>query len=139
MFLKRNSCLLVFVLCSLALWCKSASAGSSFLSPSQKPQNRGKSSRVGRQVMEEPSPPTEDNHITVTAPFEIGFTMKEEDFEEYSVVLQEIIRRLLGNTEGLANSSVLDIKRETISTLKTMDKNFKFAPSMPSKFNFTRQ
>lgn len=47
----------------------------------------------------------------VTAPFEIGFTMKEEDFEEYSVALQEIIRRLLGNTEGLANSSVLDIKR----------------------------
>ncbi|XP_076598088.1 appetite-regulating hormone [Chaetodon auriga] len=98
MFLKRNSCLLVFLLCSLALWCKSTSAGSSFLSPSLKPQNRGKSSRVGRQVMEEPSPPTEDHHITITAPFEIGVTMKEEDFEEYAEALQAIIQRLLGST-----------------------------------------
>lgn len=37
--------------------------------------------------------------------------MKEEDFEEYGVALQEIIRRLLGNTAGLPNSSVLDIKK----------------------------
>ncbi|XP_029286527.1 appetite-regulating hormone [Cottoperca gobio] len=102
MFLKRNTCLLVFLLCSLTLWCKSTSAGSSFLSPSQKPQNKGKSSRVGRQVMEEPSEPTEDNHITISAPFEIGLTLTEQDFEEYGVVLQEIIQRLLENTETAA-------------------------------------
>lgn len=38
MFLKTNTYLLVCLLCSLSLWCKSTSAGSSFLSPSQKPQ-----------------------------------------------------------------------------------------------------
>lgn len=40
MFLKRSTCLLVFLACSLTMWCKSTSAGSSFLSPSQKPQVR---------------------------------------------------------------------------------------------------
>ncbi|XP_030274357.1 appetite-regulating hormone isoform X1 [Sparus aurata] len=101
MFLKRNTCLLVFLFCSLTLWCKSTSAGSSFLSPSQKPQNRGKSSRVGRQVMQEPHQPTDDKHITqISAPFEIGISMTEEDYAEYGVVLQEIIQRLLGGTEA---------------------------------------
>ncbi|XP_049893264.1 ghrelin/obestatin prepropeptide [Epinephelus moara] len=101
MFLKRSTCLLFFLLCSLTLWCKSTSAGSSFLSPSQKPQNKGKPSRVSRQVMEEP----EDNHITISAPFEMGFTLREEDFEEYGTALQEIIQRLLGNTEPAAEHS----------------------------------
>ncbi|KAM8756450.1 ghrelin/obestatin prepropeptide isoform X1 [Acanthopagrus latus] len=101
MFLKRNTYLLVFLFCSLTLWCKSTSAGSSFLSPSQKPQNRGKSSRVGRQVMQEPQQPTDDKHITqISAPFEIGISMTEEDYDEYGVVLQEIIQRLLGGTEA---------------------------------------
>ncbi|XP_022601175.1 ghrelin-like [Seriola dumerili] len=107
MFLKRNTYLLVCLLCSLTLWCKSTSAGSSYLSPSQKPQNRGKSPRVGRQVMEEPGQPTEDNHITVSAPFEIGITMTAEDFEEYGVMLQEFIQRLLGNTETAERPSQL--------------------------------
>ncbi|XP_070759160.1 appetite-regulating hormone [Enoplosus armatus] len=107
MFLKRNTCLLVFLLCSLTLWCKSTSAGSSFLSPSHKPPNKGKPSRVGRQVMEEPSQPTEDNHITISAPFEIGVTMSGEDFEEYSAALQEIIKRLLGDTEAADTPSQL--------------------------------
>ncbi|KAM6947931.1 appetite-regulating hormone [Anarhichas minor] len=102
MFVKRNTCLLVFLLCSLTLWCKSTSAGSSFLSPSQKPQNKGKPPRVGRQVMEEPSEPAEDNHITISAPFDIGFTVREEDFEQYGAALQEIIQRLLGSTEEAA-------------------------------------
>nr|AZM68774.1 preproghrelin [Lateolabrax maculatus] len=107
MFLKRNTCLLVFLLCFLTLWCKSTSAGSSFLSPSQKPQNKGKSSRAGRQVMEEPRQPTEANHITLSAPFEIGITLREEDFEEYGVVLQEIIQRLLGNEDAAERPSQL--------------------------------
>nr|ALB25888.1 ghrelin [Siniperca chuatsi] len=107
MFLKRNTCLLVFLLCSLTLWCRSTSAGSSFLSPSQKPQNKGKPFRVGRQVMEEPNQPTEDNHITISAPFEIGITMREEDFEEYGVALQEIVQRLLGNTQTAEGRSQL--------------------------------
>ncbi|XP_039971721.1 ghrelin/obestatin prepropeptide isoform X2 [Xiphias gladius] len=107
MFLKRNTCWLFFLLCSLTLWCKSTNAGSSFLSPSQKPQNKGKSSRIGRQVMEEPSQPTEDRPITVRAPFEIGITMTAEDFEEYSVVLQEIIQRVLGYTDTAERPSRL--------------------------------
>nr|UTO68395.1 ghrelin-1 [Cilus gilberti] len=90
------------------MWCKSTSAGSSFLSPSQKPQNRGKSpSRVGRQVMEEPSQPTADNHLTISAPFEIAVTLREEDFEEYGAALQEIIQRLLGSTETAERRSQL--------------------------------
>ncbi|XP_062272099.1 ghrelin/obestatin prepropeptide [Scomber scombrus] len=107
MFLKRNTFLMVFLMCSLALWCKSTSAGSSFLSPSQKPQNRGKSSRVGRHVMEEPGQPAEDDHITIRAPFEIGITMSGEDFEEYGVALQQIIQRLLGEKETAERQSQL--------------------------------
>lgn len=83
--------------------------------------------------MKEPGHPTEDNHVTVspntplppphrptpalwpflhfeqiTAPFEIGITMREEDIEEYGASLQSIIWRLLGSTEaaGLSASSV---------------------------------
>ncbi|XP_030584701.1 appetite-regulating hormone [Archocentrus centrarchus] len=99
MLLKRNTCMLAFLLCSLTLWCKSTSAGSSFLSPSQKPQNKGKSSRIGRQAMEEPNQPTEDITITLSAPFEIGITLRAEDLEDYSLELQEVVQRLLGNTE----------------------------------------
>uniref|UniRef100_A0A673D0U8 Ghrelin-like n=1 Tax=Sphaeramia orbicularis TaxID=375764 RepID=A0A673D0U8_9TELE len=100
MFLRGNTCLLVFLFCTLALWCKSTSAGSSYLSPSQKPQSKGKPPRVGRQLMDEPTEPTEDKHITqISAPFEIGVTMRGEEFEEYGVMLQEIIQRLMGKTE----------------------------------------
>ncbi|XP_062256609.1 ghrelin/obestatin prepropeptide isoform X1 [Platichthys flesus] len=106
MFLKRNTQLLVFLLCSLTLWCKSTSAGSSFLSPSHKPPNKGKPPRAGRQITEEQSQPTEDQHITqVSAPFEIGITMTPEDFEEYGVLLREIVQRLLGNTEAAERPS----------------------------------
>ncbi|XP_026205039.1 ghrelin/obestatin prepropeptide [Anabas testudineus] len=103
MLLKRKTFVLFFVACSLILWCKSASAGSSFLSHSQKPQHKGKSHRVGRQV--ESGQPTEDNHMTISAPFEIGITVGEEDFDKYSMVLQEIIQRLLGNTDTTERAS----------------------------------
>ncbi|XP_035802733.1 ghrelin/obestatin prepropeptide [Amphiprion ocellaris] len=99
MFMKRNTCMLAFLLCCLTLWSKSASAGSSFLSPSQKPQNRGKSPRVGRQAMEENIPPTDDNHVTISAPFKIGITISEDDLDEYRVILQEIVQHLLGSSE----------------------------------------
>ncbi|XP_071375130.1 appetite-regulating hormone [Centroberyx affinis] len=95
---KRNTSLMVFLLCSLALWCKSTSAGSSFLSPSQKPQSKGKSPRVGRQAMEEFVPPHEGNRVTMSAPFDIGITMGEEEYEEYGAALQNILQHLLGNT-----------------------------------------
>ncbi|XP_034442371.1 ghrelin/obestatin prepropeptide isoform X2 [Hippoglossus hippoglossus] len=104
MFLKRNTRLLVVLLCFLTLWCKSTSAGSSFLSPSHKPP-KGKPPRAGRQITEEQNQPTEEHPITVSAPFEIGITMTPEDFEEYGVLLQEIVQRLLGNTEAAERPS----------------------------------
>uniref|UniRef100_A0AAX7SNW8 Motilin/ghrelin-associated peptide domain-containing protein n=1 Tax=Astatotilapia calliptera TaxID=8154 RepID=A0AAX7SNW8_ASTCA len=105
MLLKRNTCLLAFLLCSLTLWCKSTSAGSSFLSPSQKPQNKVKSSRIGRQAMEEPNQTNMDKTMTISAPFEIGVTLRAEDLADYIVELQEIVQRLLGNTESAAQGT----------------------------------
>ncbi|XP_075997486.1 appetite-regulating hormone [Genypterus blacodes] len=99
MLLKRNTTLMVFLFCSLTLWCKPTSGGSSFLSPSQKPQMKGKAPRVSRHIMEESGQPKEDNHITIRAPFEIGIAVREEDFEDYGIMLQEVLQRLLGNTE----------------------------------------
>ncbi|KAM4588707.1 appetite-regulating hormone [Odontesthes bonariensis] len=104
MFLKRNSCLLVFMMCSLTLWCK---VSFSFLRPSHKPLQKGKSPRVDRQAMKEPSGPTKDSGLKMSAPFEIGITITDEDFEGYSVVLQEIIQRLLGNSETAERLSPL--------------------------------
>ncbi|XP_068172081.1 appetite-regulating hormone [Antennarius striatus] len=101
MCLKRNTFLLVLLLCSLSLWFKSTDAGSSFLSPSQKPQSRVKSPRGGRQVMEDA------DDITLAVPFEIGVTMKDEDFEEFIVAFQGILQRLLGNTETEESPSQL--------------------------------
>lgn len=81
-------------------------------------QSRTKPSRVGRQANQ----PAEDDQFTVstdnctqygywfrliglscglkqiTAPFEMGFTMREEDLEEYGVSLQEVLQHLLGYT-----------------------------------------
>uniref|UniRef100_A0A672JQL7 Motilin/ghrelin-associated peptide domain-containing protein n=1 Tax=Salarias fasciatus TaxID=181472 RepID=A0A672JQL7_SALFA len=107
MFLKTPF-LLFFLLCTLTLWCKSASAGSSFLSPSQKPQTKGKTVRYSRHAMEEPGQPTEDKHISVSAPFEISMMLTEEEFEEYSLVLQEIVQHLR-DRETAEYKDLLDI------------------------------
>ncbi|KAJ0068433.1 hypothetical protein NL108_008376 [Boleophthalmus pectinirostris] len=98
MFLQRNTYLVAFLLCSLTAWCKMASAGSSYLSPSHKPQMRVKS-RVGRQTGEGPGQPTADNDFQISAPFELGFTFNEHDFENYGAtteILQRILKNLLG-------------------------------------------
>ncbi|XP_072309084.1 appetite-regulating hormone [Eucyclogobius newberryi] len=99
MFLKRNTCLVAFLLCSLAIWCKSTSAGSSFLSPSHKPQMRGKS-RVGRQTSEGPGQPSGNNGFQISAPFEIGVTLNEQEFEDYGAILQRILKNLLGERDA---------------------------------------
>ncbi|XP_038825719.1 ghrelin/obestatin prepropeptide isoform X1 [Salvelinus namaycush] len=107
MLLKRNTGLTILMLCTLALWAKSVSAGSSFLSPSQKPQVRqgkGKPPRVGRRDIEsfaelfEGPLHQEDKHNTIKAPFEMGITMSEEEFQEYGAVLQKILQDVLGDT-----------------------------------------
>lgn len=88
-----------------------------------------KSSRIGRQAMEEPNQTNMDKTMTVSwgkiqnkyspspssqscsfvfffssdqisAPFEIGVTLRAEDLADYIVELQEIVQRLLGNTES---------------------------------------
>lgn len=129
-----------------------------------------KSSRIGRQAMEEPNQTNEDKTMTVSwgkiqnkyspspssqscsfvfffssdqisAPFEIGVTLRAEDLADYIVELQEIVQRLLGNTEsaGCPFFLVYTVKkmfplnitiylyiyiifpRETISSLKIRD------------------
>lgn len=88
-----------------------------------------KSSRIGRQAMEEPNQTNEDKTMTVSwgkiqnkyspspssqscsfvfffssdqisAPFEIAATLRAEDLADYIVELHEIVQRLLGNTES---------------------------------------
>ncbi|XP_055774138.1 ghrelin/obestatin prepropeptide [Salvelinus fontinalis] len=104
MLLKRNTGLMILMLCTLALWAKSVSAGSSFLSPSQKPQGKGKPPRVGRRDIEsfaelfEGPLHQEDKHNTIKAPFEMGITMSEEEFQEYGALLQKILQDVLGDT-----------------------------------------
>lgn len=129
-----------------------------------------KSSRIGRQAMEEPNQTNMDKTMTVSwgkiqnkyspspssqscsfvfffssdqisAPFEIGITLRAEDLADYIVELQEIVQRLLGNTEsaGCPFFLVYTVKkvfplnitiylytyiifpRETISSLKIRD------------------
>ncbi|XP_033822788.1 ghrelin/obestatin prepropeptide [Periophthalmus magnuspinnatus] len=97
MFLQRSTYLVAFLLCSLSVWCKMASAGSSYLSPSHKPQMRVKS-RVGRQTSEGPGQPTSDNSYQVSAPFALDFTFNEQDFDDYAAIVQRILKNLLGDT-----------------------------------------
>ncbi|KAM3620936.1 uncharacterized protein V6R79_003848 [Siganus canaliculatus] len=79
--------------------CKKSSKGEklTIIFHSSQSQYKGKSSRVGRQVPEEPNQHPEDNHITVVAPFEIGVTMREEDLEEYGAAVKDVLQRLLFN------------------------------------------
>ncbi|KAL4655247.1 ghrelin-like [Arapaima gigas] len=98
---RRAACGIVFI-CILALWTDCVQGGSSFLSPSQKPQGKGdkKPPRLGRRFSEVTSDPFEKTAedvkpVTFNAPFEIGITMTEEEFQEYGDVLQRIIEDLL--------------------------------------------
>lgn len=53
-----------------------------FLGP---PQSRGKPSRAGRQVMEEPNQPTEDNHITVSGNNTRGYSTAPKKASLYPI------------------------------------------------------
>uniref|UniRef100_A0A3B3QXZ7 Ghrelin/obestatin prepropeptide n=1 Tax=Paramormyrops kingsleyae TaxID=1676925 RepID=A0A3B3QXZ7_9TELE len=99
MQLKKQIAYGIMFICILALWTDSAQAGSSFLSPSQKPQK--KPVRVGKRFSEGLPPPFEtlegeNKHFTF--PFEMGITMNEEEFQEYGNVLQTIVQEVL--TDG---------------------------------------
>ncbi|XP_048873138.1 ghrelin/obestatin prepropeptide [Brienomyrus brachyistius] len=105
MQLKKQIAYGIMFICILALWTDSAQAGSSFLSPSQKPQGKSekKPVRVGKRFSEGLPPPFEalegeNKHVLFTFPFEMGITMNEEEFQEYGNVLQRIVQDVL--TDG---------------------------------------
>uniref|UniRef100_A0A3B3ZDG1 Secreted protein n=1 Tax=Periophthalmus magnuspinnatus TaxID=409849 RepID=A0A3B3ZDG1_9GOBI len=102
MFLQRSTYLVAFLLCSLSVWCKMASAGSSYLSPSHKPQVWMKIFFVDldklilkcyKRVNE-----TKHNSRYVSAPFALDFTFNEQDFDDYAAIVQRILKNLLGDT-----------------------------------------
>ncbi|XP_018612083.2 appetite-regulating hormone [Scleropages formosus] len=101
---NRSAAYGIMFICILALWTDCVQGGSSFLSPSQKPQGKSdkKPSRVGRRFSEVmPNPfektleDTDMKHVMFNVPFEIGITMTEEEFQEYGNVLQKIAQDVL--------------------------------------------
>ncbi|KAL6457948.1 hypothetical protein MHYP_G00331780 [Metynnis hypsauchen] len=95
----------ILLLCALSLWAECVMCGSSFLSPSQKPQGRGdrKPPRLGRRAaadLEIPIP-LEDNHFMMSAPFQLGVSLTEEEYEEYGPMLQKILLNVLSDTPPL--------------------------------------
>ncbi|KAK0148676.1 Ghrelin [Merluccius polli] len=119
--MKRETITVILLLCSLALWCQPAKAGVTFLSPSQKPLSKGKPPRVGRQAMEF-AQPLKDNDVRISAPFEIGFPMHEEEFEEYGPVLQKLWQHILGDTdETLTRDTFLHDVQKVIICISTVD------------------
>ncbi|KAI4892778.1 hypothetical protein NFI96_032337 [Prochilodus magdalenae] len=93
----------ILLMVALSLWAECVMCGSSFLSPTQKPQvGRGdrKPPRVGPRAAAELEfpPPLEDNHFMMSAPFQLGVSLTEEEYEEYGPVLQKILLNVLGDT-----------------------------------------
>ncbi|KAI5621003.1 ghrelin/obestatin prepropeptide precursor [Silurus asotus] len=90
----------LLLLCAFTLWAETVMCGSSFLSPSQRPQNRGdrKPPRVGRRtaVELEPPLPTEEK-IMASAPFQLAVSLSETEYEEYGPVLHKMLLDVLGD------------------------------------------
>ncbi|KAG9277170.1 ghrelin isoform X1 [Astyanax mexicanus] len=94
----------ILLLFALSLWAECVTCGSSFLSPTQKPQGRGdrKPPRVGRRAAAEIDVPSlEDNRLMMSAPFQLGFSLSEGEYEEYGPVLQRILLDVLGDAPPL--------------------------------------
>ncbi|XP_061115073.1 ghrelin/obestatin prepropeptide [Conger conger] len=94
----------ILLLCILSLWMDSVQAGSSFLSPSQKPQGKDKKPpRVGRRDSEgildwftkAPFQDEDIRHITFNTPFDIGISMTEQQYQQYGELMQKIMQDLL--------------------------------------------
>ncbi|XP_076870674.1 appetite-regulating hormone [Brachyhypopomus gauderio] len=87
----------VLLLCALSLWAKYVLCGSSFLSPTQKPQGHGdrKQPRMGRRA--EPDVPLlpVDPHIVLSTPFQVGVSLSDAEYEKYGPVLQMILMDVL--------------------------------------------
>ncbi|XP_056606748.1 ghrelin/obestatin prepropeptide isoform X2 [Triplophysa dalaica] len=93
----------VFVLlCAFSLCVEIVSCGTSFLSPAQKPQGQRerRPPRTSRRDAGDPeiSVLREDGKFMVSAPFELGMSLSEAEYEKYGPVLQKIVVNLLSNS-----------------------------------------
>ncbi|KAL2091098.1 hypothetical protein ACEWY4_013361 [Coilia grayii] len=89
---------MIVLVCSVVLLMETVTAGSSFLSPAQKPQGKGKPPRVGRRDVAPQETPQEDVHSLVSPPFRLGMTMTAAEYEEHGPALQRILDTILGDT-----------------------------------------
>uniref|UniRef100_A0A4W4F8V3 Motilin/ghrelin-associated peptide domain-containing protein n=1 Tax=Electrophorus electricus TaxID=8005 RepID=A0A4W4F8V3_ELEEL len=89
----------VLLLCALSLWAKCVLCGSSFLSPTQKPQGHGdrKQPRVGRGAGPEVPLLPEDHHIMLSTPLQVGLSLSDAEYEKYGTALQRILMDVLGD------------------------------------------
>ncbi|XP_046703129.1 ghrelin-like isoform X2 [Silurus meridionalis] len=90
----------LLLLCAFSLWAETVMCGSSFLSPSQRPPNRGdrKPPRVGRRTAAELEPPPPSGEkIMASAPFQLAVSLSETEYEEYGPVLHKMLLDVLGD------------------------------------------
>uniref|UniRef100_A0AB38ZLM6 Ghrelin n=1 Tax=Heteropneustes fossilis TaxID=93621 RepID=A0AB38ZLM6_HETFO len=93
-------CHVILLLCTLSLWTETVMCGTSFLSPGQRPQNRGdrKPPRVGRMIAPELEPPLpSQDKMMVSAPFQLAVSLTDTEYEDYGPVLQKILLDVLGD------------------------------------------
>ncbi|XP_056316252.1 ghrelin/obestatin prepropeptide [Danio aesculapii] len=93
---SRASSMFLLLCVSLSLCLESVSGGTSFLSPTQKPQGR-RPPRVGRREAAESEIPVikEDDRFMMSAPFELSMSLSEAEYEKYGPVLQNLLENLL--------------------------------------------
>ncbi|KAK1158474.1 ghrelin-like [Acipenser oxyrinchus oxyrinchus] len=119
MMLRIAACGFLFI-CILELGTEHVDAGSSFLSPAgNKPQlgkpvkkpaepkmtRRDSESMV--EILEGQFHDIGDNKIMFSAPFEIGISMSESQYQEYGHLLQKLTEDILAdNTEGTIQSFI---------------------------------
>ncbi|KAF4078827.1 hypothetical protein AMELA_G00186020 [Ameiurus melas] len=95
---------MMLLLCAFSLWAETVMCGSSFLSPTQKPQNRGdrKPPRVGRRTAAElEAPLPSEEKIMVSAPFQLAVSLSDTEYDEYGPVLQRMLLEVLGDPPTL--------------------------------------
>ncbi|XP_056462574.1 ghrelin-like isoform X2 [Gadus chalcogrammus] len=97
--MKPEAVSVILLLCSLAFCCQPSRAGVTFLSPAHKPLDKGKP-RGGRQVMELAPPLHDRSYATqVAAPFEVGLTLHEEEFQVYRA-LHQLLQNIMGDPDA---------------------------------------
>ncbi|XP_058259049.1 ghrelin/obestatin prepropeptide isoform X2 [Hemibagrus wyckioides] len=100
MLAHRRIGYVMLFLCAVSFWAETAMCGSSFLSPTQRPQSRGdrKPPRVGRRTAVDLEPPLHpEDKIMVSAPFQLAMSLSETEYEDYGPVLQKMLLDILGD------------------------------------------